>query len=57
MLFIFVVPQYVTVLWLVVQASFQDTFLKEQGQVLNGDTWDCLYYIHNNSSNDLLKHR
>lgn len=28
-----------------IQASFQDTFLKEQGQVMNGDTWDCLYYI------------
>lgn len=29
-----------------VQTGFQDTFLKEQGHLLNVDTWDCLYCIH-----------
>ena len=27
-----------------IQASFQDTFLKEQGQVMNGDTRDRLHH-------------
>lgn len=38
MLFTFGAPQYAAVLCTQVQAGFQDTFLKEQGRVLNVDT-------------------
>lgn len=54
MLFIFEEPQY-AVYCTCRTSRFQETFLKEQGQVLNVDTWDCLYFCIQKTASDLPK--